>query len=110
MLSDELLAFIKDAGHDDLPFLINALSERYGDALKDQFKRQRAQAVGSRLPLMHIKDLLLEPDTDDGYLIENVLPLNYFLLMTGKPKFGKSLVSLDIAGCVASGRHLWGTN
>lgn len=108
MLSDELLAFIKDAGHADLPLLINALSERFGESLKDQFKKKQAQNAMGRLPMLHIADLLAEPDEDGGFLIDKILPLNYFLLMTGKPKFGKSLISLDIAGCVATGNHLWG--
>jgi hypothetical protein len=113
MIPDEVLASIARCDHDDALPILRMLSERVGadtvlravalvntpggaeDEAPPQFLRagEFLRAVGMPPPM----------------LVERLIPDHSLVLLSGKPKYGKSLAGLDLADAIAAGRAVWGS-
>jgi len=62
------------------------------------------------LQLIHIKDLLEEPDEDPEYLVSDLLIAGGTSLLAARPKVGKSVTALNLCASVVSGASFLGWN
>jgi putative DNA primase/helicase len=59
--------------------------------------------------LLSVAEFLKSVGEPPPMLVEGILPDRSLVLLSGKPKYGKSLCALDIAESVALGERVWGT-
>lgn len=119
MLSDELLAAVAECDEDDAAKLLSRLRERVGiGTLRDQFYKLAADAVGldmsdggddaAPIVMLRAGDFLRSVGEPPRMLVEGLIPEKSLVLLAGKPKFGKSLLALDIADAICRNRPVWG--
>jgi hypothetical protein len=77
-------------------------------ATPEQVEDERERWVLDKLPALNWADLWAE-DNPDEWIVEPLLPARRLVALYSAPKVGKSLLMLEIAAAVASGKDLFGS-
>ena len=109
-LQQALIAIKEQAEREDGPSLIQALIQRFGAAdISRHLYQSIATTSGDERPrLTRAGQYIRETGDPPPSLIDRLLPEKSLILLSGKPKFGKSFASLDLAHSVATGSKVWG--
>jgi hypothetical protein len=92
---------------------IEVLRSIQAPGLEEDFEYQDGPApeppkIIKGLPLVHMRELLAEPDEDTQWLIDGWMPQGGLGLFAAKPKVGKTALLRDLATAVANGRDFLG--
>lgn len=113
LTQEELIATIKEEKPEALKPLLCALMERFGAkevstawALM-QDSAQTADTMET-MRLLSLGEFLTEVGEPPPMLVEQLLPEKSLILLSGKPKHGKSLLTLDIMEAICRNRPVFG--
>lgn len=112
MISLELMAAVAQCDEADALMVLTRLQERIGrDALREAFFNlvlPVGLAEEARPQLLQVGAFLRSVGPPPPMLVEGLIPEKALVLLTGKPKFGKSLLALDVAHALARGEPVFG--
>jgi hypothetical protein len=115
MLSDSTLAEVAQCDHDDAPVLLKKIGQRVGpDTLRRAYlvALQPAGADGeadNNAPrFLQAGEFLKMVGDPPAMLVDQLLPEKSTVLLSGKPKAGKSLMALDLLDDLCQGRPIFG--
>ena len=115
MLSPELMAEVKEATRQDARKIVAALKERVGaEFMRSVYQVDLAETVtnsdGERPRFRQASEFLTWAGDVPPMIVEGLIPQNKLIIVSSKPKAGKTYLGLDFADCVATGTPFGGVH
>ncbi len=112
-LTLELNAALKESEPTDLSEILQVLNERHGAlnvSLQASLMQSEREIIVPAIEIRSLGTFLSEIGTPPPMLVEDLIPENSLILISGKPKHAKSFMALDILEAVAGGQPVFGAH
>lgn len=95
--------------HLDAGYTIHQLIE-VDDATTEPAEDLNLEAVRRAIPAIDWYELWTRPDEDEEWIVEPLLPARRLIALYSPPKMGKSILMLELAAAIATGRDVLGVH